>query len=443
MRPLIRFALQQNVLVNVIFIGLTLFAALWAIPKLPIERYPNIPFGSSHHDFVPGRNPGVERLVTDVLEESQRGMENIEFIKSTSIANSFIHIKFIDDTDYDALRRTPPTGATVQNQLPTINGEPLGPVFSIVEVDEWLPVLQVNITSTNEANPIDESSLVLLGKEMRSQLELIEGVKKVLVLGDIARQFVVALDPAKLEQHRVTLQEAVGAMRRTGSAPPSGMLTTEAGERLIKVDLRYRSAEDIMQAVVRRDGTGNVLRIGDLADTAESGVKRFEGQVISTMNGLPAVTCKVLKKPEANAIDIKAEVLKACDVFMESHSDDGIQLTLNLDGTVQIKDGLGVLANSLVLSAVLVMLLLFLFLDRSGGHRTKIGVALGLAASVAVIIAPLMIVKIGALLIMTAFVIGTAEQPSSPFQALPWASPSPCRSSISLAGRSLKSASSA
>ena len=106
MNGLIRFALRQGVLLNVVFVGLVVISALLAVPNVPIDRYPNIQFGEVQITTrYPGASPEeVERLVTDVVEESLRGMEQIDFIRSTSIANqSFILVKFEDDSDYDSL----------------------------------------------------------------------------------------------------------------------------------------------------------------------------------------------------------------------------------------------------------------------------------------------------------------------------------------------------
>ena len=66
-------------------------------------------------------------------------MKGLEYVKSSSLAGSSnLQIKFIDDSDYDTLYdRLRIRIIGIQNQLPVVNGEPLQPTFSQINVDEW------------------------------------------------------------------------------------------------------------------------------------------------------------------------------------------------------------------------------------------------------------------------------------------------------------------
>lgn len=388
MESLTRFLLRQGVLLNVLFFGVVILSALFAVPNIPIDRYPNIQFGEVQITTrYPGASPEeVERLVTDIIEESIRGMTDIDFIRSVSHANqSLIRVKFVDDTDYASLYdelRLRVLG--VQSRLPTVNGDPLTPYFEEQDVDEWLPVIQFNLVAADPNIPLPKRALVLLAKDLRTRLQTLPDVKDVLLLGDDPEQFVVALDPRALERHRITTTEVVAALRSTGTAPPAGTLDTALGERLIRVDHRFRDREDLQSVVVRRDGDGNLLRVADLLDAEATGFRRIDGSAISTVNGRETVTCKVLKTQSGNAIDIKRDALAVVDEFLETHGDAKVAVVPTLDSTFKIKDGLGVLVNNLLLSVVLVMALLFLFMAQRGRRLTLFGLGLGVVAAVVV-----------------------------------------------------------
>ena len=413
MNGLIRFALRQGVLLNVVFVGLVVISALLAVPNVPIDRYPNIQFGEVQITTrYPGASPEeVERLVTDVVEESLRGMEQIDFIRSTSIANqSFILVKFEDDSDYDSLYDDLRLRIlSVQNLLPTVNGEPLTPFFDKIDVDAWLPVIQVHLVAADPANPIPTRALVLLAKDLRTRLGQIEGVKEIALLGDDPEQFVVALDAAKLEQHRVTVSEVVAAMRSSGTSPPAGIVDTALGERLVRVDSRFRDREDLLSVVVRRDGNGYLLRAGDLADPGETGFERIDGAAINTVNGLDTVACKVVKSERASALDVRADVQRVVDEFLANHEGEGIDAILTLDSTTKIRDGLGVMIANLVLSVVLVMVLLFLFLAQRGRGLTLVGLALGIVSGIVVAAVQVPSVQAIAIGVLTLFVFATCR----------------------------------
>ncbi|EDM25850.1 Cation/multidrug efflux pump-like protein [Lentisphaera araneosa HTCC2155] len=386
MKNFIAFFLRQGVLLNIIFVGMIIFSATIALPNMPVEQFPNFTFGEVQiSTMYPGATPDeVERLVTEEIEDSLRGMEDLDYIKSTSQADrSNINVKFVDDTDYKALYnelRFRVMG--IQNRLPVQNGEPLTPFFSEADVDEWLPVIQVNLISKNDANPLPKRTLVLLAKDLRLRLEQIDKVKKVLLLGDNQEQYTIALDPQKLDANRITLQDVAAKMRLAGQAPPSGSITSSAGESLIRIDQRYRSSSDIYSITIRQDGDGNQVTVGDLVIDEESGIRKLQGNLINSINAADSTACKVLKLRSGNAFKIKSDVKEAVELFKKDYDQYSFEIVYTLDTTKKIKDGLGVLSESLVLSIIFVMYLLFIFLAKRSKKLTTIGTVIALSATV-------------------------------------------------------------
>ena len=202
------------------FVGLIIFSAFIAVPNLPVEQFPNFTFGEVQitTNFPGATADEVERLVTTEIEDSLRGMKHLDYVKSTSRPDlSLINVKFVDDTDYQALYnelRFRVMG--IQNRLPVQNGDPLQPQFSEADVDEWLPVIQVNLVAKDVNRPVPKRTLMLLAKDLRLRLEQVDQVKKVLLLGDSAEQYAVSLDTQKLEKNRLTISDVARAMRAAG-----------------------------------------------------------------------------------------------------------------------------------------------------------------------------------------------------------------------------------
>ena len=365
-RPLIRFGMRQAVLMNLVFIGVVLFAWLWAIPHLPVDRYPNFSFGEVTITVpYPGASAAdVERLVTKRIEDAIRGMDDLEFVKSTSIqGRAEIQVKFDDDTDYQNLYEELRLRVlTAQNQLPTVNGEPLAPRFEEVETNQWLPVLQVDLFAADFERPLAKRELTLLARELQTRIEQLPGIKRVVLWGDEAQQYVVALDPERLRRSGVALEQVARALQEAGISLPAGRLSTSAGERLIRVDGRYRTAADIEAVPVRLDGTGAVLTVGDLLDPAESGVRRFDDAVIATVNGRDSVSCRVVKDRAADARTVKAAVLAEVERFATAHIGDRVKHAITMDSTVAIDDSIDVLTSNIVQGTVLVLTIQALFL---------------------------------------------------------------------------------
>ncbi len=388
----IRLTLRFSIPFNVIYILAIIFGIFIAIPNLPIDRYPNIKFGEVEViTQYPGASPEeVERLVTDEIEESLRGMENIEYIRSTSTANqSLVHVKFEDDTDYDMLYNEMRFRVlSRQNLLPFVNGKTLTPVFRKLNVDEWLPVVQVNLITASRHSPLSLRTLTLLAKALRTRLELIDGVKEVILLGDRPEQYEMIIDPQKLERYQITINEVINSLQTNGRSPPGGIIDTTEGERYIKIDQRYRAPNDLYDLIIRRDGSGNPITVADVIDINESGFHPIETSIISSVNGQDTVTCKVLKTTNANAIAINEQVQEVVAEFLQTNISLHLEAVITLDSSIKIKDGLGVLINNLMLSSVLVVILLILFMTDRPPHVLVIATFLGLLTAIGIVYQP-------------------------------------------------------
>ena len=374
MTSFFQFIFKQNVFFNVMFLGVMCYGLFFSIPNLPVDRYPNINFGEVviSTPYPGASSQDVERLVTEEIEESLKGMNHVEFIRSSSKAGySSINVKFVDDTDYDALYDELRLRVlSTQNRLPSIRGKPLTPSFNVTRVDDWLPVLQVNLLSSNSDQPLNKRTLARLAEDLQFKLDQIPNVQEVKLNGKEEQQFNVVLEPTLLRKHRVQLNEVQTALAMAGGSTPGGVINGQQGEQVILIDDRFRTPKDLYDVVIRKDAQGTILTLLDLINPEKSKLQRMSGGVISSINGLDSVSCQIVKSPEGNAKDIKEAVLQACDEFLKVQSHLPIQIQITLDSTVKIDDGLGVLQNSLGMAMVLVMLAIFLFLSSANRSIT-------------------------------------------------------------------------
>ena len=362
MRSLIRFGLSQSVLMNLVFIATVFFAAAWALPRLPVDRYPNFSFGEQTITVQwPGASAAdVERLVVKELEDAIRGMDDLEFVKSTAIAGQAeIQVKFDDDTDYAALYDELRLRVlSAQNRLPVANGEPLAPIFAKVETDQWLPVIQVNLTSADPAKPLGKRQLTILAKELQTRFELLDGVKRVELWGDEPQQFDVALDPAALRRHGVTPEDVRAALAGAGAAVPAGSVATADGDRLVRIDGRWREGDQVLATVVRVDGDGRAVVVRDVVDTSATGIRGPDRGTRITIDGTDTVACKVIKQTASDARAVKDRVVAEVAAFQAARPDGGFAVVYALDSTGPIQDSISVLGGNLVQGFCLVLLVL-------------------------------------------------------------------------------------
>ena len=364
---LVRATLRQDVLVNLVFVLFMVVGAL-CVFSLPVERYPNVSMGKVVISaFLPGANPDeVEALVTRKIEDSLDDLKNVEYIRSRSYRErSSVLVKFLDDTDYqtqyDELRFKV---LSIQNDLPE-NMDP--PEFEIIDVSQWLPVVNVNLVGDRS-----NRALTLMSEEMKIPLRSIPGVQEVEVRGEFTREFHVALAPDRLVRFGVTFDDVAKALDNANVSIPAGDFQSREGEFVIVVDERFRTRDEVANTVVRRDKDGSFVTVGDVMSYAH--VDYRDPVVISSVNGRDSVALKIVKSPEGNALDIVAAVEKVVQRFKPALEREGVRAVLNQDQRIYIDENISTLGSNLTLGIILVMLIIWLFMGFRNAMLTTVGV---------------------------------------------------------------------
>ncbi|WP_027720619.1 efflux RND transporter permease subunit [Maridesulfovibrio zosterae] len=367
MKGLMRFTLKQTVFINIIFI-LLMVVGIFSMTDLPIERYPNVHMGKVIiNAFLPGASPSdVEALVTKKIEDALDDLENVEYIRSRSFRErSSILVKFIDDTDYaksyDELRFKV---LSIQNDLPR---EMDPPTFTEINVNEWLPAIRVCLAG-DRAN----RALAMMADEMKVQLRKITGVNEVEVEGEYTREFHLNLDPHKLIRFRLTFDDVARALENANVSIPAGDFVSNSGEYVIVVDERFRTREEIADTIVRMDGDGSFVTVGDVM--SDGRVAYRDPQVITSINGQNAVTLKIVKSEDGNAVTIAEDVEAITASFKDMLEQEGVKLILTNDQRLHIDDAINTLGMNLLVGIVLVFIVIYLFMGIRNAMLTTIGV---------------------------------------------------------------------
>ncbi len=367
MKGFMRFTLKQTVFINIIFI-LLMVVGIFCAYDLPVERYPNVHMGKVViTGFLPGASPAdVEALVTRKIEDALDDLENVEYVRSRSFRErSSILVKFIDDTDYktgyDELRFRV---LSIQNDLPK---EMDPPVFSEINVSEWLPVIRVCLVG-DRAN----RALAMMADEMKVPLRKIPGVNQVEVEGEYVREYHVSLDPQKLIRFRVTFDDAARALAEANISIPAGDFVSNEGEFVVVVDERFRTREEISETIIRMDGDGSFVTVGDVISDAR--VSYRDPQVITSINGQNAVTLKIVKTRDGNAVSIAEEVEVIVASFKEALEREGVELVLTNDQRLHIDEAMKTLGLNLLVGIGLVFIVIYLVMGFRNAMLTTIGV---------------------------------------------------------------------
>ncbi|MEW8033480.1 MAG: efflux RND transporter permease subunit [Candidatus Thiodiazotropha endolucinida] len=367
MRQVVAFSLKQRVFYNLMFVVLIVvgFISLFA---LPAERYPNFGFGEVIISTVyPGASSvEVESLVTRKIEDALEKVDDVEWISSTSFnGRSNIRLKFVDDSDYDALYNE------VRFEVLNIVSElPQGvdpPSLLNAKVQDWLPVITINLVGDHS-----NRALALMGEEIKTRLLKIPHVQQVDFSGKQTQEFHIYLNPQKLREVGIGFDQVASALRAANLSIPAGKYTNDSGEYLIKLDERFHSLDQVQSTVVRRDADGSLVRIQDLVSRMGMGYR--DPIVIASVNGKPALGLKVIKSDQGNAMDIRDQVVALIDEFRPPLKVQGVDVVLTQDSTIYIKDGLTTLGMNMLVGIILVSLIIWYFMGVRNAGLVTIGI---------------------------------------------------------------------
>jgi len=367
MRPVIRFTLGQRVLFNLIFVLLTV-AGAFSVGRISVARYPEINFGKVIiYTFYPGASPqDVEALITIKIEEALEGLEQVEFVRSSSVRErSAILLKFRDDTDYAALYDE------LRFRVLGMLGElPKGvdpPSFDLIETSTWLPVVAVNLVGDRS-----NRALTLLAKELQVPLSRIPGVIEAELSGEYQREFHIYLDPHRLSAQGVSFEEVSRALVDANLTIPAGDYQDASGEFVVRVDERFRSREQVVATVIRRDLDGSFVTLEDLISEARLGYR--DPHIITSVNGRDCVTIKVLKTAAGNSLTIRREVGRIIEEYTPTLAKQGVEAILTQDSSTYIRASIGTLGWNLTLGIALVSLILWYFMGLRNAGLVTVGI---------------------------------------------------------------------
>lgn len=367
MQSVIRFSIRQKVFFNLIFVVLIL-AGSYAMLNIPSDRYPSVNFGEVViSTYYPGASPTeVETLVTREIEEALESVDNISWIKSTSFRErSRIHLKFIDDTDYEAGFNE--VRLNILNQLEQLPPEADPPEMTNISTEDFLPVVVVNLTGEHE-----NRLLTLVAEELKPQLKQIPGVKEIKLLGEHEREFHVYLDPRRLRSLGISFDDVSRALEQTNISIPAGDFHDSSGEFTVRVDEKFRSREQVLATIIRTDSDGSFVRVQDVI--SQAGLRYQDPQVISSVNGQPSIALQVLKDPNGNALDIREQVDILVRQFRSVTDSHGIEVVMTQDSTIHIVDGLNTLGMNLLFGIILVSLIIWYFMGLRNSGLITIGI---------------------------------------------------------------------
>jgi multidrug efflux pump len=164
------------------------------------------------------------------------------------------------------------------------------------------------------------------------------------------------LDPSRLSAYNLTALDVQNALTRENVELPSGKIAGNSTELTVRTFGRLYTEEDFNNVIVRASNTGDIR----LKDIGQAMLGPENEESILKDHGTPMVGLALIPLPGANYVSIADEFYKRMDQLKKEVPAD-IKLNIALDQTVFIKRAISEVRETLLISFLLVVLIIYLF----------------------------------------------------------------------------------
>jgi CzcA family heavy metal efflux pump len=335
---------------------LALVLGCWGALRSPLDVFPEfVPSQVDIQTECPGFAPQqVEELVTKQIENAVNGAAGLATMRSESIPGlSVVTITFRDGVDVHIARQgISERLSELGSSLPSGVGTPkLSPLVS-----STMDLLKIGLLSDKvDAYTLRDTADWII----KPRLLAVPGVAHVIVFGGDVRQIQILPDAQKLASFNITLTDLSDAARAALPLRGAGFIDLAAQRILLRSPTPGPDIGAIGQAVVAvRNGTPILVR--DIAQVRMAPALRSGDALIM---GKPGVMMSLASQYGANTLTATLAVEKALSDLQPALKASGITLYPGLHRPANfIERALGDLKESLVIAAVLILAVLYVFL---------------------------------------------------------------------------------
>ena len=358
------FFVQRPVLAGVISIVIVLLGT-FAMLSLPVNRYPQItPPAVQVTAIYPGASAqDVATSVAAPIEQQLSGLDGLLYYKSSNSSDGTMNLALT----FDISRNQDLAAVDVQNainlalpQLPA-SVRQLGVTITKANSD----ILLVATLSSKDPR-YDASYLSNYAKlYLEDEIKRVPGVGSARTFGSLDFAMLLSLDPEKMAQLGITVDDVSAAVQAQNSTKPAGRLGREpapAGTQLtlpVTTEGRLTTPSEFASIIIRARPDGSIVHLRDIANV-HLGSQGYDAA--GRVNGAPTALIVVYARPGANNLDVKNRVAARLKELAKSLP-PGVEARIPFDTTPFITESITEVVKTLLEAMLLVTLVVFAFLQ--------------------------------------------------------------------------------
>jgi hydrophobic/amphiphilic exporter-1 (mainly G- bacteria), HAE1 family len=359
-----KFFIGRPIVAIVISI-VTVIAGLVAMAKLPVAQLPDIvpPQINVSATYTGADAATIEQSVATPLEQQMNGVDNMLYMMSTNANDGTMTLKVTYDVgtnvDIDQVNTQNRVSQASPN-LPTSVNQYGVTVKKLM----GLPLLVLSVYSPNGTY-----NGQFLGNyatiNINDALLRVPGVGQVTNFGAADYAMRIWVKPDQLTKLGLTVTDLSNAVQQQSAVNPAGQIGAEPAPKgqqftyAVRAPGRLVNSEDFGKIIVRQNPDGSTVRLKDVS-RLELGSLIY--QQIGRYNGKPSVIIAVYQAPGSNALAVAKQV-KIQMEELKSRFPNDLEYVVAMDTTLPITEGMKEIVTTLVEALVLVIIVVFLFLQ--------------------------------------------------------------------------------
>ena len=348
-------SINKPVTTALIFVAVIILG-LYSLVLLPVDQYPEIepPYISVMTSY-PGANASeVETNVSRLLENTLNSVDGLKEITSSSQDNmSMVVLELEWGTNMDEVINDVRSYIDmVKDALPSGAQTPFIFKFST----SMMPIMMYSVTADQSYPGLDK----LLNDVVMPQLNRVDGIGNISIIGAPERFVYVDIDQEKLDAYGIPLELVGSAISRNNLNMSSGTVKMPKDQYQLQVRSEYIESKELESIVVTTTPEGRQVFVRDIASVRDT-IKDLT--LDEKINGRDGVRIMISKQSGANTVEISKEISKEMEDIVKILPSD-VQISIIYDSADTIQDSIASLAETIYLALIFVVLVILVFLGR-------------------------------------------------------------------------------
>ena len=357
-----------------LLMAIMLLAGAWALTRLNTQFFPtfDIDFITINVKWTGASAEDVEAAITEPIERELLGLDTVRVMTSSSNRGfALVNLEYEEGSDMDvALDEVKERVASIRN-LPGAADAPV-----IKRIINYEPVARLLVTGRAGQN------LRPLVRDI--ERELIErGIAKVDIVGLPAEEIAIQVPTAALRELDMSLADIARRVADSSVDLPVGNIGRDETSKQLRTLEQARDEADFERLALRSDDGGRFLALGDVA-TVERRART--GEVRGRFEGRPSVSLLLGRAESSDSLE-SARILHE---WLDERRDGwppGVEVAAYDESWELIRERIMLLLKNGAGGLVLVVAVLYLFLNARVAFWVAVGIPVSFMAALGVLFA--------------------------------------------------------